>query len=47
MVYYVDIGTFVTDEKYPKFVRQELVANAVTYRVYSISGTDVRKIFVK
>ncbi len=35
-------GTFVTDEEYPKFVRQELIVNAVTHRAYSISGTDIQ-----
>lgn len=35
-------GTFVTDEEYPKFVRQELIVNAVTHRAYSITGTDIR-----
>lgn len=35
-------GTFVTEEEYPKFVRQELIVNAVTHRAYSISGTDIQ-----
>ena len=35
-------GTFVTDEEYPKFVRQELIVNAVTQRAYSITGTDIQ-----
>lgn len=35
-------GTFVTDEEYPKFVRQELIVNAVTHRAYSIMGTDIQ-----
>ena len=35
-------GTFVTDEEYPKFVRQELIVNAVTHRAYSITGTDIQ-----
>lgn len=35
-------GTFVTDEEYPKFVRQELIVNAVTHRAYSIAGTDIQ-----
>ncbi len=35
-------GTFVTDEEYPKFVRQELKVNAVTHRAYSITGTDIQ-----
>ena len=35
-------GTFVTDEEYPKFARQELIVNAVTHRAYSITGTDIQ-----
>lgn len=35
-------GTFVTDEEYHKFVRQELIVNAVTHRAYSITGTDIQ-----
>ena len=35
-------GTFVTDEEYPKFVRQELIVNAVTHRAYSITGKDIQ-----
>ncbi len=35
-------GRFVTEEEYPKFVRQELIVNAVTHRAYSISGTDIQ-----
>ena len=35
-------GKFVTEEEYPKFVRQELIVNAVTHRAYSISGTDIQ-----
>ena len=35
-------GTFVTDEEYPKFVRQKLIVNAVTHRAYSITGTDIQ-----
>ena len=35
-------GTFITDEEYPKFVRQELIVNAVTHRAYSITGTDIQ-----
>jgi ATP-dependent DNA helicase RecG len=35
-------GTFVTEEEYPKFVRQELIVNAVTHRAYSISGTEIQ-----
>lgn len=34
-------GTFVTEEEYPKFVRQELIVNAVTHRAYNITGTDI------
>ena len=33
---------FVTEEEYPKFVRQEIIVNAVTHRSYSISGTDIQ-----
>lgn len=35
-------GLFVTEEKYPKFVRQEIIVNAVICRAYSISGTDIQ-----
>ena len=35
-------GRFVTEVEYPKFVRQELVVNAVTHRDYSILGTDIQ-----
>lgn len=35
-------GTFVTVEEYPKFVRQELVVNAITHRDYSIRGTEIQ-----
>ena len=35
-------GTFVTEEEYPKFVRQEIIVNAVTHRDYSIKGTDIQ-----
>lgn len=35
-------GLFVTEEEYPKFVRQEMIVNAVTHRAYSISGTDIQ-----
>lgn len=35
-------GIFVTEEEYPRFVRQELIVNAVTHRAYSISGTDIQ-----
>ncbi len=36
------MGTFVTEEEYPKFVRQEIIVNAVTHRAYSITGTDIQ-----
>lgn len=35
-------GTFVTEEEYPRFVRQEMIVNAVTHRAYSITGTDIQ-----
>lgn len=35
-------GLFVTEEEYPKFVRQEIIVNAVTHRSYSIRGTDIQ-----
>lgn len=35
-------GLFVTEEEYPKFVRQEIIVNAVTHRAYSIKGTDIQ-----
>lgn len=35
-------GTFVTEEEYPKFVRQEIIVNAITHRDYSIKGTDIQ-----
>lgn len=35
-------GLFVTEEEYPKFVRQEIIVNAVAHRAYSISGTDIQ-----
>ncbi|MCM1136814.1 MAG: putative DNA binding domain-containing protein [Clostridium sp.] len=35
-------GTFVTEEEYPQFVRQEMIVNAVTHRAYSITGTDIQ-----
>lgn len=35
-------GLFVTEEEYPRFVRQEIIVNAVTHRSYSISGTDIQ-----
>ncbi len=35
-------GLFVSEEEYPKFVRQEIIVNAVTHRAYSISGTDIQ-----
>lgn len=34
-------GRFITEEEYPRFVRQEMIVNAVTHRDYSISGTDI------
>jgi len=35
-------GRFVTEAEYPKFVRQEMIVNAVTHRDYSIRGTDIQ-----
>ncbi len=35
-------GLFVTEEEYPKFVRQEIIVNAVTHRDYSIRETDIQ-----
>ena len=35
-------GRLVTVEEYPKFVRQELVVNAITHRDYSIRGTEIQ-----
>ena len=35
-------GLFVTEEEYPKFVRPEIIVNAVTHRDYSIRGTDIQ-----
>jgi len=35
-------GLFITEEEYPKFVRQEIIVNAVTHRDYSIRGTDIQ-----
>lgn len=35
-------GRFVTEEEYPKYVRQEIIVNAVTHRDYSIRGTDIQ-----
>ena len=35
-------GLFVTEEEYPKFVRQEIIVNAVTHRVDSIRGTSIQ-----
>ncbi len=35
-------GLFVTEEEYPKFVRQEIIVNAVTHRAYNITGTDIQ-----
>lgn len=33
-------GLFITEEEYPKFVRQEIIVNAITH--YSIRGTDIQ-----
>lgn len=35
-------GLFVMEEEYPKFVRQEIIVNAITHRDYSIRGTDIQ-----
>ena len=35
-------GTFITEVEYPKFVRQEIIVNAITHRDYSIKGTDIQ-----
>ncbi len=35
-------GLFVTEEEYPKFVRQEIIVNAVTHRSYNITGTEIQ-----
>lgn len=35
-------GLFITEEEYPKFVRQEIIVNAITHRDYSIRGTDIQ-----
>lgn len=35
-------GKFVMEEEYPKFVRQEMIVNAITHRDYSILGTDIQ-----
>lgn len=35
-------GRFITEEEYPRFVRQEMIVNAVTHRDYSIRGTDIQ-----
>lgn len=35
-------GRFITEEEYPKFVRQEIIVNAITHRDYSIRGTDIQ-----
>ena len=35
-------GLFVAEEEYPKFVRQEIIVNAITHRDYSIRGTDIQ-----
>ena len=35
-------GIFVTEEEYPRFVRQEIIVNAITHRDYAIKGTDIQ-----
>ena len=35
-------GVFITEEEYGKFVRTELVVNAVAHRDYGIKGTDIQ-----
>ena len=35
-------GLFVKEENFPKFVRQEIIVNAVTHRAYSILGTEIQ-----
>ncbi|MCD7826665.1 MAG: putative DNA binding domain-containing protein [Clostridiaceae bacterium] len=35
-------GLFVTEEEYPRFVRQEIIVNAVTHRSYNITGTEIQ-----
>ena len=35
-------GLFRTDEEYPKYVREEIIVNALTHRDYSIKGTDIQ-----
>ncbi len=35
-------GLFITEDEYPKFVRQEIIVNAITHRDYSIRGTDIQ-----
>ncbi len=35
-------GLFVTKDEYPKFVRQEIIVNAVTHRSYGIVGTEIQ-----
>ncbi len=35
-------GVFITEEEYSKFVRTELVVNAVAHRDYGIKGTDIQ-----
>ncbi len=35
-------GIFITEEEYSEFVRTEIIVNAVTYRDYSIRGTDIQ-----
>ena len=41
-IYLGSDGRFVTEEEYPKFVRQEIIVNAVTHRDYNIRGTDIQ-----
>lgn len=31
-------GRFVTEEEYPKFVRQEIIVNVVAHRDFNING---------
>lgn len=40
--YLGDDGVFVTEEEYSRFVRTELVVNAVAHRDYGIKGTDIQ-----
>lgn len=32
----------IRTQEYPKFVRQEIIVNAVTHRPYSIIGTEIQ-----